>query len=189
MSKDLDRKKKLFSLNPDLGALDISGFNDSQMREAQLDQAELSSGAYNGMGWGAGIGGLLGAAGGAILGDDMIGDPVVGGALGTSLGGVIGGVAGTLLGKYLTYKSMVKDRGLQDKYNNYSAATDSGKLALLQNMPEDKIKNIDQVARTLGGPGVVASMGAFAAYNPLLGWSASRAINESMYEKLKKSKA
>lgn len=30
MSKDMDdRKKKLFSLNPDLGALDIAGLNDS----------------------------------------------------------------------------------------------------------------------------------------------------------------
>lgn len=159
------------------------------MREAQLDQAELASGAYNGMGWGAGIGGLLGAAGGAIFGEDTINDPVVGGVLGSGLGGAIGGLAGTLLGKYLTYKSMVKDRGLQDKYDNISAATDSGKLALLQNMPEDKIKNIDEVARTLGGPGAVASIGAAAAYNPLLGMSANRAINEAMYEKLKKSRA
>jgi hypothetical protein len=35
----------------------------------------------------------------------------------------------------------------------------------------------------------MASIGAAAAYNPLLGMSAGRAINESMYEKLKKSNA
>jgi hypothetical protein len=29
MNEDLNRKKKLFSLNPTLGALDVSGFNDS----------------------------------------------------------------------------------------------------------------------------------------------------------------
>lgn len=29
MSTDLDRKKKLFSLNPTLGALDVAGFNNS----------------------------------------------------------------------------------------------------------------------------------------------------------------
>ena len=51
------------------------------------------------------------------------------------VGSAFGGLAGTLLGKYLTYKSMAKDRGLQDKYDNTKAVTDSGKLALLQNMP------------------------------------------------------
>ena len=183
-----DRKKKLFSLNPDLGALDIAGFNDSQMQDARLDQAELASGAYNGMGWGAGIGGLIGAAGGAILGDE-VGEPVSGGGLGMFIGSAFGGLAGTLLGKYLTYKSMAKDRGLQDKYDNTKAVTDSGKLALLQNMPEDKIKEIDEVSRKLGRPGFLASIGGAAAYNPLLGMSAGRAINEAMYEKLKNSNA
>lgn len=188
MSKDLDRKKKLFSLNPDLGALDIAGFNDSQMKEAELDQAELASGAYNGMGWGAGIGGLIGAAGGAILGSEL-GEPVRGGALGMFTGGALGGLAGTLLGKYLTYKSMAKDRGLQDKYDNTKVVTDSGKLALLQNMPENKIKEIDEVSRKLSRPGFLTAIGGAAAYNPLLGTSAARAINESMYEKLKNSNA
>jgi hypothetical protein len=43
------------------------------------------------------------------------------------------------------------------------------------------------VARKLNNPGFAAAMGGAMMYNPLLGTSAARAINESMYEKLKKS--
>lgn len=139
------------------------------------------------MGWGAGIGGLLGAAGGAVLGENVVNDPVVGGALGMGVGSALGGLAGTLLGKYLTYKSMVKDRGVQDKYDNAYADTDAGKLALLQNMSQDKINNVDVIAGKLNTPGLMASIGGAAMYNPLLGMSAGRAINEAMYENLKKS--
>lgn len=88
----------------------LGGSKEDQV-EANWDAWKLNGGTIGGALGGSALGGAIGGAIGHALGS------VPAAHNGIAIGSIAGGIAGSLLGNYLTFKTMAKNRNVDDDYD------------------------------------------------------------------------
>ena len=160
----------------------LGGDKDEQV-EANWDSWKLAGGTLGGY---FGLGALGGAAGYGI-GKAVDGEQ--GAILGTGLGALAGALGGSLLGQYITFKTMAKNRDVDDTYDvrHIPFLGGGAPIAALHGYsPEDQVES-NWNALKIGVPSTVAGLAGNAVF-PGVGILTSNATGAGMYSALKNSR-
>lgn len=115
----------------------LGGSKEDQV-EANWDAWKLNGGTIGGALGGSALGGAIGGAIGHALGS------VPAAHNGIAIGSIAGGIAGSLLGNYLTFKTMAKNRNVDDDYDvrHFPLWGSSAQIAALHGYsPEDQVES------------------------------------------------
>lgn len=160
----------------------LGGDKDEQV-EANWDSWKLAGGTLGGYLGGAALGGTAGYGIGKMIGDQE------GSAIGTGLGAAIGALGGSLLGQYITFKTMAKNRGVDDEYDvrHLPIVGGGAPIAALHGYsPEDQVES-NWNSLKIGVPATIAGALGNAAF-PGAGVLTSQATGAGLYSALKSNR-
>lgn len=136
----------------------LRGVDDTGQRESVWDGIKLNLGTGAGTLLGAGLGAGLGYGIGEVSDMEAIDTHLLANGL-----GVVGGLGGSLLGRYLTFKTMAKNRKVDSSFRPRHLLEGAPVVALQGGTPEEQVEANWDNLKIDGLPSVVDSLTGYAS--------------------------